>query len=418
MNRTTTRLLSSTYKQCMLTRISLVSCYQTRQYVGLAFNEHSSTIQSVDCSLKSFEHTSATTSASTISNVGQDTATEDNTEPDFEIVSSGVGSALLIKMPSETEITATTGSAIGSSSRVTSKLTLDGSAVKATGRKLTGDPLFYQKFYTKQNPGDILLAPQRMGEITIIQLRGSTKYILRRDAFLAKTEKVTLNLGLEGVKGKHTGLANQLVHTVTGPGTIAISHYGGLYRLSLAAGEEYLVNPRNLIFWDKRTAPTRLHPSDPIVPSPKSPLRRYAVVRNIAESPSFQPKLQYINSVMKTLRNYILGAPDFVKLKGPGDFYVSSRVEPRFEKSRLLNALSAVNDSASQLFEKSAIFPDPSPNSQFTNSTTHEDKGFLSSLSKKLHHPGYAEKSTDGKPSFIAEIGPDGKLHFVSTKDL
>lgn len=43
-----------------------------------------------------------------------------------------------------------------------------------------------------------------MGEITTIQLRGSTKYILRRDAFLAKTEKVSLNLGLEGVKGKHT----------------------------------------------------------------------------------------------------------------------------------------------------------------------------------------------------------------------
>lgn len=40
------------------------------------------------------------------------------------------------------------------------------------------------------------------------------------------------------------GLANRLVHTVTGPGQLAITHYGGLYRLSLAAGEEYLVNPR------------------------------------------------------------------------------------------------------------------------------------------------------------------------------
>ncbi|KAI9304590.1 mitochondrial biogenesis AIM24-domain-containing protein [Cunninghamella echinulata] len=319
-------------------------------------------------------------------------------------------------MPPETEITATTGSAIGSSNRVTSKLTLDGNAVKATGRKLVGDPLFYQKFYTKQYPGDILLAPQSMGEITTVQLRGSTKYVLRRDAFLAKTEKVTLDLGLESVKGKHTGLANKLVHTVSGPGTIAISHYGGLYRLSLAAGEEYLVNPRNLIFWDKRTAPTRLHPSDPIVPSPRSPLRRYAVVRNIAESPSFQPKLQYINSVIKTLRNYVLGAPDFVKLKGPGDFYVTSRVQPQFEKSRLLNAMYAVNDSTSQLFEKSTIFPDPAPNDQFA--ITHESKGFLNSLSKKLNHPGYAEKSTDGKPSFFAEVGPDGKIHFVSTKDM
>ena len=61
--------------------------------------------------------------------------------------------------------------------------------------------------------------------------------------------------------------------------------------------------------WDLRTEPTKLHPANPIIPSPRSPLRRYAVVRNIADSPSFQPKLQYMSSVIKTLRNYILGAP-------------------------------------------------------------------------------------------------------------
>ncbi|CAO3600186.1 unnamed protein product [Absidia cylindrospora] len=403
-------------KQWIAGRYSLMGCIHTRHYVGLAYSEPSSTIQTVDRSLKSFEHTSATTNSSTISTVGQDASTEDNSEPSFEIVSSGVGSALLVKMPPETEITAFTGSALGSSGRVTSKLSLDGNALKATGRKLIGDPLFYQKFYTKQYPGDILLAPHRMGEIATIQLRGFTKYILRRDAFLAKTEKVSLDIGMDGVKGKHTGLANKLVHTVTGPGIIAISHYGGLYRLSLSAGEEYLVNPRNLIFWDKRASPTRLHPSDPIVPSPRSPWRKYAFIRNIAESPSFQPKLQFMNSVAKTLRNFVLGAPDFVKLKGPGDFYVASRVEPRFEKSRLLNALAAVNDSSSQLFDQASIFPDPAPGQELATNHPATSSG-LFNFGKKSHHPGYAEKSTDGKPSFYAEIGPNGKVIFVSTKE-
>jgi uncharacterized protein (AIM24 family) len=40
------------------------------------------------------------------------------------------------------------------------------------------------------------LAPQRLGEITTIDLKSGSKYILRRDAFLAKTEKVTFDLGL------------------------------------------------------------------------------------------------------------------------------------------------------------------------------------------------------------------------------
>ena len=46
------------------------------------------------------------------------------------------------------------------------------------------------------------MAPSRIGEIAIVNIRGSTKYALRRDAFLAKTDKVTLDLGLNGVKGK------------------------------------------------------------------------------------------------------------------------------------------------------------------------------------------------------------------------
>lgn len=61
--------------------------------------------------------------------------------------------------------------------------------------------------------------------------------------------------------------------------------------------------------WDLRTQPTKLHPANPVIPSPKSRLRKYRFICEVADSPSLQPKLQYIYSVAKTLRNYILGAP-------------------------------------------------------------------------------------------------------------
>ncbi|RCI03697.1 hypothetical protein CU098_012562 [Rhizopus stolonifer] len=330
-----------------------------RTYVGLAFNQQhkQETVETIDRSLRSFQHT-VNGPTSTISQVGNDVDMANEKEPIFEVVSSGVGSALLVKLPPEAEITAATGSALGASTKVVSKLSLDKSTVKSIGRKLVGDAMFYQKYYTKNAAGDILLAPQRIGEITTIQLKNSAKYILRRDAFLAKTEKVTFDLG---INKDEAGLANKLIHTVSGPGTLAISHYGGIYRIALAAGEEYQANPRSLVMWDKRLNPTRLHSVKPVVPSPRSKLRQYEVFRNIVDSPSLQPKLQYLDSLSRTLRNLILGAPDFVKLKGPGDFYLASRVEPRLEKSRLMNALAAVNDSASQLFEQSNdIFP-PGP---------------------------------------------------------
>ncbi|KAI8370118.1 mitochondrial biogenesis AIM24-domain-containing protein [Choanephora cucurbitarum] len=328
---------------------------------------------------------------------------ENEKEPIFEVLSSGVGSALLVKLPPDAEITAATGSSLGASTKVLSKLSLDKSTVRSIGRKLVGDSMFYQKYYTKNTAGDILLAPQRIGEIATIQLKNSAKYILRRDAFLAKTEKVTFDLG---VHHQESGLVNKLIHTVTGPGTLAISHYGGLYRISLAAGEEYQANPRNLVMWDKRLNPTRLHSVKPVVPSPRSKLRQYEVFRNIVDSPSLQPKLQYLDSLSRTLRNIILGAPDFVKLKGPGDFYLASRVESRFEKSRLMNALAAANDSASQLFEQSNdIFPPgpPEPLQDYSSS--------------KKKHPGYAQKSVDGRPSYYAQVGPRGQITFIANKN-
>ncbi|KAI7881867.1 hypothetical protein K492DRAFT_145710 [Lichtheimia hyalospora FSU 10163] len=398
------------------TRIA-VRVLQRRSYVSLAYHEtahteqratHVTGVQTIDRSIQSSPRSTASKASSAISSVGQDLDTENSVEPAFEVISSGVGSALLVKLPPDTTITAATGSAVGASTRVISKLSLDDhSAVKAIGGKLVGEPVFYQKYYTKQSAGDVILAPSRIGEIAIVNIRGSTKYALRRDAFLAKTEKVSLALGLNGVKGNDAGLANRLVHTVTGPGQLAITHYGGLYRLSLSAGEEYLVNPRNLVMWDLRTEPTKLHPANPIIPSPRSPLRRYAVVRNIADSPSFQPKLQYMSSVIKTLRNYILGAPDFVRVKGPGDMFLASRVEPRFERARLMNALAAANDSLTQAFEPSALFP------------AAPAETALYQRHKRDSHPkaGYASgKSVNGIPTYYAEVGPKGKVTFITNQ--
>ncbi|CEJ02335.1 hypothetical protein RMCBS344292_16342 [Rhizopus microsporus] len=365
-----------------------------RNYVGLAFNQQQKT-ETVDRSLKSFQHT-VNGATATISEVGKDVTTANQTEAIFEVVSSGPGSALLVKLPPESEITAATGSTLACSTKVFSKLSLDTSTVKAVGRKLVGDNMFYQKYYTKSAAGDILLAPQRLGEISTIQLKSSAKYMLRRDAFLAKTEKVTLDLG---VNHDQSGLVNKLVHSVSGPGTLAISHYGGIYRISLAAGEEYKANPLNLIMWDKRTNPTQPQAHSRLIPSPRSTLRKYEVIRNIVDSPSLQPKLQYANHILLTLRNFILGTPEFVKLKGPGDFYLASRVEPRLEKSRLMNALAAVNDSTNQLFEQSSIFPAEEP-----------ERVLPTTLKRK--HPGYAQKSEGGFPSYYAEVGPKGVVSF------
>jgi uncharacterized protein (AIM24 family) len=50
----------------------------------------------------------------------------------------------------------------------------------------------------------VLLSPASIGEIAIIKINGSTEYAMRRDAFLAKTSRVSVDLGFGGIKGKET----------------------------------------------------------------------------------------------------------------------------------------------------------------------------------------------------------------------
>lgn len=87
----------------------------------------------------------------------------------------------------------------------------------------------------------MLLAPQYMSDIAAIRMDGTSEYYIRRDAFLARSPRVILQLGLARAG---LGVTNFFAHRVTGRGTLAIASYGGIYRLVLAPNEEYLVNPR------------------------------------------------------------------------------------------------------------------------------------------------------------------------------
>lgn len=67
-----------------------------------------------------------------------------------------------------------------------------------------------------------------------------------------------------------------------------------------------------------------------------------------------------------------------------------------------MNALASVNDSASQLFEQSSIFPN-APAETAIDYT-------------KKKHPGYAQKSVDGFPSCYAEVSSKGVVSFTTAQ--
>ncbi|KAF9384397.1 hypothetical protein CPB97_005705 [Podila verticillata] len=264
-------------------------------------------------------------------------------DPEFEVVSAGLGSMLHVRLPSRSELYAAPGAAVGSSADVQSELSTASNPLKALGRRLAGGSLYFQKFSTDNVAGDVLLAPRHMSDIAAIRMDGTSEYYVRRDAFLARSPRVILQLGLAKAG---LGVTNFFAHRVTGRGTLAIASYGGIYRLVLAPKEEYLVNPRHLIAWEAGSSPaaTRLalDPTGTAEPETRT--------SKILSNPYVASTLNVVSRVGERLGNVLFGKQEFVRLRGPGDFYLCSRVRPSTE------VLKQITASTSNL---PVIFPAP-----------------------------------------------------------
>ncbi|CAG8593615.1 4341_t:CDS:2 [Funneliformis mosseae] len=256
-------------------------------------------------------------------------------DPKFEVVSAGTLSALLlVKIPPRSEILAAPGTAIAVSSKVIAERTMDGNIVIALGRKFTGGSLIYNKFMTGSNPGDVLLAPRDLSDIAVINMDGRSVYYVRKGAFLARGPRVTVNIGRIYGMGSLNAFANR----VTGRGTLVISNYGSIHRLILNPGDAYFVNAKHLLAWNSQTKPIV---SPPLITS--SSVDKNRLIRNVTaklsektnelfdtifSSPSVKPTLDRLKRASVRTRRWAFGGPEYLKLTGPGDFYLSSRISP------------------------------------------------------------------------------------------
>ncbi|CAG8581545.1 14249_t:CDS:2 [Ambispora leptoticha] len=275
-------------------------------------------------------------------------------DPTFQVLSPGsLGALLLVKLPPKSEIYAVPGTAVAVSSKVATERTVDGNFVIALGRKIAGGQLVYHKFTTESLPGDVLMTPGALSDIAAIYMDGRSEYYVRKGAFLARGPRVTLKIG--------GGALRSFAYRATGRGTLVITNYGAIHRLVLNAGDEYLVNPKHLIAWDALT-----HPSISLPLIKSSPSRGRKIVENVASkvsermptvvenfrnSPSVKPTLETMKRISVKTRKWIFGGPEFLKLSGPGDFYLASRVEPIFGEFKTLTSpsIEEIEDTKIQL---------------------------------------------------------------------
>ncbi|KAF2964739.1 hypothetical protein GQX73_g8829 [Xylaria multiplex] len=99
-------------------------------------------------------------------------------------------------------------------------------------------------------PGELLMAPSMLGDITTIRLSGEESWSVGKDAFVAHTQGVHRDYKRQGLGKAMFSGEGLWVHKVTGVGLLWITSFGAIIRKDLVDGEKYIVDNGHLVAWN------------------------------------------------------------------------------------------------------------------------------------------------------------------------
>ncbi|KEQ60775.1 DUF124-domain-containing protein, partial [Aureobasidium melanogenum CBS 110374] len=128
-------------------------------------------------------------------------------------------------------------------------ITLQGT-IKFSFKKLVAGGHMAQSTYT--GPGELLLAPASLGDITNIRLTGEETWNVGKDAFLACTQGVVKDYKAQGLSKAMFSGEGFFVYKVSGVGILWVSSLGAIIRKDLQPGEKYIIDNGHLVAWNAK----------------------------------------------------------------------------------------------------------------------------------------------------------------------
>ncbi|KAJ2125522.1 hypothetical protein IW147_000874 [Coemansia sp. RSA 720] len=322
----------------------------------------------------------------TLTSVFQPTQPEPtNIDAQFTIVDSKHGSVVHAKLPPYSCVVTRVGQIIGHARGANVRATTNGSFAVAALRPLLGRSLFVQQVTTQDRGADVLVAPRHAGDSSVVGLAGTVDYFVRRGCVLAQTKFLNVSTWA-GIGNAFHLLA---FDRVSGRGAMVINTAGGLHRLVLNKDEEYFVDPRFVVAWSATldvqpqslpgnstesnnvkdtkngagvqpvpfvasspavsntvSAPLK-SPAEPVQVAHKSTLRDVSklgsrlldytvfpagrIIANMLRVAAYASTNVVRSAAWATSKSVrtMAGVPDLYRVTGPGEIYVSSRLQPK-----------------------------------------------------------------------------------------
>ncbi|RKF58447.1 Uncharacterized protein OnM2_067050 [Erysiphe neolycopersici] len=163
----------------------------------------------------------------------------------YRISHRDTNSILTIQLAALCPLTVKPGAMISMSSSVTLKGAINFSMKKLIARGHMSSSTF-------TGPGEVVLAPPNLGDISTISMSADQPWFLARDAFLACTQDIIKDYKRQGmVKAIFSG-EGLFVYKISGNGLIFMSSFGAIIRKDLADGEKYIIDNGHLLAWNMK----------------------------------------------------------------------------------------------------------------------------------------------------------------------
>jgi uncharacterized protein (TIGR00266 family) len=126
-------------------------------------------------------------------------------------------------------------------------ITLKGEYKFSMKKMIAGGEIGHSTFI---GPGELLLAPSMLGDITTIRLTGDESWSVSKDAYVCSTQGVTRDYKRQGLGKAMFSGEGLWVHKIAGVGLMWITSFGAIIRKDLVDGEKYIVDNGHLVAWN------------------------------------------------------------------------------------------------------------------------------------------------------------------------
>ncbi|KAK3327291.1 tryptophan RNA-binding attenuator protein-like domain-containing protein [Cercophora scortea] len=123
-------------------------------------------------------------------------------------------------------------------------------AMKFSMKKLVAGGEMGQSIFT--GPGELLLGPPMLGDITTLRLTGREAWSVSHDGYLASTQGVTKDYKRQGIGKAMFSGEGLWVYKISGNGLLWLTSFGAIIRKDLADGEKYIVDNGHLVAWNTK----------------------------------------------------------------------------------------------------------------------------------------------------------------------